>query len=279
MKLKLAQLQLPVTADKKRNLDALAAAMDALDPETPDLVCAGEMFLCPYETANFPVYAEPDDGESVRFLSGLAAAHHVYLSAGSVPERGADGRVYNTAYVFGRDGQRLAKHRKMHLFDIDVRGGQAFRESETLSAGDRVTVFDTEFGKVGLCICFDIRFPELARLMADAGAKLVLVPAAFNTTTGPAHWELAFRSRAVDNQCFYAGTSPARDDAASYHAWGHSLVVSPWGDILAQLDEKPGCLVTEIDLADADDIRAQLPLLSARRRDVYELKTVAPPER
>lgn len=272
LKLKLAQLQLPVAADKRKNLEALAAAMDALDAERPDIVAAGEMFVCPYETALFPRYAEPEEGETARFLSALAAEHRTYLSAGSVPERGEDGRVYNTAYVFDRDGRRIAKHRKMHLFDIDVRGGQTFRESETLAPGDRVTVFDTEFGRVGLCICFDIRFPELARLMADEGARLVLVPAAFNATTGPAHWELNFRSRALDNQCFYAGTSPALDPDASYHAWGHSLVVSPWGDVLAELDEGPGRLVTELDLDRTDDIRAQLPLLSARRRDIYELR-------
>lgn len=271
MTLKLAQLQLPVSADKNRNLDALAGAMARLDADAPDFVAVGEMFICPYETGSFPLYAEPEGGETWRFLSRLAAAHHVWLSAGSVPEVDETGRVYNTAYVFDRDGRQAAKHRKMHLFDIDVRGGQSFRESETLTAGDHVTVFETEFGKIGLCICFDIRFPELARLMADAGARLVLVPAAFNTTTGPAHWELNFRSRALDNQCFYAGTSVAQDLNAAYHAWGHSLVVSPWGDILGRLDEKPGCLLTELDLDHADDIRAQLPLLSARRHDLYEL--------
>ncbi len=276
MKLKLAQLQLPVSADKDRNLGALAGAMARLDPEAPDLVAVGEMFICPYETGLFPLYAEPEDGETRRFLSRLAAEHHVWLSAGSVPEIDDTGRVYNTAYVFDRDGRLAAKHRKMHLFDIDVRGGQSFRESETLTAGDHVTVFDTEFGKIGLCVCFDIRFPELARLMADAGARLILVPAAFNTTTGPAHWELNFRSRALDNQCFYAGTSVAQDLSASYHAWGHSLAVSPWGNVLGQLDEKPGCLVTELDLDDADDIRAQLPLLSARRHDLYELRRKPP---
>ena len=165
----------------------------------------------------------------------------------------------------------IAKHRKMHLFDIDVKGGQTFRESATLTAGDTVTVFDTEFGKMGLCICFDIRFPELGRLMALKGAKVIFVPAAFNETTGPAHWELNFRSRALDNQCWYVGTSSALDPYANYHAWGHSILVSPWGAVIEQLDETPGQMVNAIDLELADDIRAQLPLLSARRTDVYTL--------
>ena len=273
MKMKIAQIQLAACADADANLCAVSDAMDALDAQRPDLVALGEMFCCPYDTACFPAYAEPEGGGTWRALGGLAARHGVLLSAGTAPELGADGRVYNTAYVFGPDGAMLAKHRKMHLFDVDIRGGQRFRESDTLTAGDAVTVFDTAFGPMGLCVCFDIRFPELARLMALRGARVVLVPASFNGTSGPAHWELCFRARAVDNQCWYVGTSGALDTRAGYHAWGHSIVVSPWGDVAAQMDEKPGVQVTEIDLAAVDDVRAQLPLLSARRTDVYRIDT------
>ena len=136
---------------------------------------------------------------------------------GTLPELAED-RVYNTCYVFAPDGQLAAKHRKMHLFDIDVAGGQRFMESETLTAGNSVTTFETPWGVVGVCVCFDFRFTELSELMVLAGAKLVVVPAAFNMTTGPAHWELLFRQRAVDGQCYTVGTSPARDTAAGYVA-------------------------------------------------------------
>lgn len=268
--MKIAQLQTHVYPESQRNLTQLAALIDKVMTEKPDLITLGEMFQCPYITENFPLYAEEEGGETWQKLSQLAASHQVYLSAGSVPEL-ADGKVYNTAYVFDRQGRQIAKHRKVHLFDIDVEGGQSFRESDTLSAGDSVTVFNTEFGKVGLCICFDFRFPELGRLMALKGAKLILVPAAFNMTTGPAHWEVMFRSQALNNQCFVAGTSPARDEDFSYVAWGHSLVVSPWGDIIKEADEKEGFQITEIDLSETDRIRGQLPLLSARRTDVYRL--------
>ena len=145
-------------------------------------------------------------------------------------------------------------------------------ESETLTAGDEVTVFDTEFCKMGLCICYDARFPELFRLMADRGAKLILVPAAFNMTTGPAHWELLFRQRAVDNQVFSVATSSARDPEASYHAWGHSIVTDPWGRVVKQLDAKEEICIVELDLELADRIRAELPLLAHRRTDVYRLE-------
>lgn len=271
-KVTIAQLQLPVHADKAENLRQLERTMDTIAPRKPDFVALGEMFNCPYETGNFPRYAEHEGGETWQTLSRLAAKHGVYLSAGSVPERDGKGRIFNTAYVFDRQGRQIAKHRKTHLFDIDVKGGQSFRESETLTAGDRVTVFDTEFGRMGLCICFDIRFPELARLMVLEGARVIFVPAAFNMTTGPAHWELNFRSRALDNQCYYVGTSNALDESFSYHCWGHSILVSPWGDVIDQMGQAPGYMVNEIDLGYVDDIRVQLPLLSARRTDLYCLE-------
>lgn len=272
--MRIAQLQTQVHADKDENLQEAEALLASLDDRGVDLVCLGEMFCCPYETPNFPVYAESAGGPTWQGLSHMAAAHHVTLSAGSVPERDEAGRVYNTAYVFGPDGAQLARHRKMHLFDVDIPGGQVFHESETLTAGDQVTTFEVPFGTVGLCVCFDCRFPELVRLMALRGAQLILVPAAFNMSTGPAHWELLHRSNALAAQAFVVATSDARDMDAGYHAWGHSMVVGPWGDVRAQLDEKPGVLVTDVDLADVASARRALPTLTARRTDVYELRAV-----
>lgn len=272
--MKIAQIQTNVYKDKKKNLENLEAYLKKIAPESPDLATVGEMFSCPYATENFPVYAEKEGGETWTSLSELAAKYQIYLSAGSVPEVDDQGKVYNTAYVFDRQGRQIAKHRKMHLFDIAIQGGQYFRESDTLTAGDQVTVLDTEFGKIGLCICFDFRFPELARLMVDQGAKVILVPAAFNMTTGPRHWELMHRSRALDNQCFVVSTSPARDTKADYVAWGHSLIVSPWGDVVAEMDEREGYIITIIDLNEVDTVREQLPLLQARRKDIYELHCI-----
>lgn len=270
--MKILQLQTHVYEDKKENLAQLTSLLAAHCPtEKPDLVMLGEMFACPYENRYFPLYAEPDGGETQQRLAGLAAKHGIYLAAGSIPEKGDEGMIYNTAYVFNREGRQIAKHRKAHLFDINVEGGQSFRESDTLAAGNTATVFDTEFGRMGLCICFDCRFPELIRLMVLRGARVILVPAAFNMTTGPAHWDIMFRSRAIDNQCFMVGTSPARDENFSYHAWGHSIIVSPWGTVLSEMDEKEDAGLTEIDLSEISRIRCQLPLLSARRTDIYQL--------
>lgn len=261
--------QTKVLGTKEENLKQMAECMEKADLKNVDMVTFPEMFLCPYETKCFPAFAEREGERTWQWFSRLAKTYQVYLSAGTMPELGEDGRIYNTAYVFDRKGWQIAKHRKIHLFDVDIQGGQYFKESETLSPGNEVTVFDTEFGKMGLCICYDFRFPELARQMVNRGAQLFIVPAAFNMTTGPAHWELLYRSRAVDNQVFTVGTAPARDMAASYHSWGHSLVVNPWGEVLEMLDEKEGSLRCRLDLEQAEAVRRQLPLLAHRRRDIY----------
>ena len=174
--------------------------------------------------------------------------------------------------VYGRRGELLARHRKAHLFDIDVEGGQRFKESDTLSPGNAVTTFETEFGTMGLCVCFDFRFEELARCMCLRGARCIFVPAAFNRTTGPAHWELLFRQRAVDNQCFTVGVSPARDETASYVAYGNSIAVDPWGTVLCRAGTEEATLYADLNLRRADAVRRQLPSLSARRADLYEVR-------
>ena len=271
MNLRIAQLQLPVFAAKEDTYAHVTAACERAAAQGADLIALPEMFCCPYETSNFPLYAEKEGGPTWQFAADLARRLGVYLSAGSMPEADEAGRIYNTAYVFDRQGRQIAKHRKMHLFDINVKGGQVFQESLTLTAGNEVTVFDTEFGRMGLCICYDFRFPELSRLMALQGARLILVPAAFNMTTGPAHWELTFRSQALYNQVYAIGTAPARDLSASYHSWGHSIVADPWGRVAAQLDEAEGMQLVDIDLAYTDEVREQLPLLRHRRTDLYEL--------
>ena len=194
---------------------------------------------------------------------------------GSIPLL-EEGHIYNASFVFDRTGRLLAVHKKVHLFDIAIDGGQVFQESATFTAGDAVTVFDTEFGKMGLCICFDFRFPELARLMALEGARCIFVPAAFNMTTGPAHWELMFRQRAVDNQLFTVGVAPARS-YEGYVSYANSMAVSPWGDIIYRAEEKPALAVVDLDLALIDSVRRQLPLLSARRTDLYAVSHLPRP--
>lgn len=270
-KIKIAAIQMSTVADKMENVRTVKAYLEKIKDENPDFVILPEMFCCPYQTENFPIYAEKEGGPVWQQLSGYAKQYGIYLIGGSMPEKDAEGNVYNTSYIFDREGKQIGKHRKVHLFDIYIKGGQTFKESDTLTAGDSDTVFDTEFGKIGVMLCFDIRFPELSRMMVNDGAKVIFVPAAFNMTTGPAHWELSFRTRALDNQIYMVGCAPARDVSAGYISWGHSIVTDPWGRVIDMLDEKKGILLAELDMDYEEQVREELPLLKSRRKDIYQL--------
>ncbi len=270
--MKVAQIQMKVSIDKEETKKRVVKFIEDIKDENVDFICLGEMFDCPYDINSFREYAEKEGGDIYTFCSSLAKEYGVYFSAGSISEIDDKQRVYNTAYVFDRKGNQIAKHRKMHLFDIDIKGGQYFKESETLTPGNNITTFDTEFGKMGLCVCYDFRFPELSRLMVLEGAKVIFVPAAFNLTTGAAHWNTMFKSQALNNQIFAIGTSPARDHKASYKAYGHSIIINPWGDVVSELEEKERIMIKDLDLSMVDKIREQLPLLKHRRVDVYNLE-------
>ena len=270
-KFRVAAIQMPTVENKMENVKAVRHYLEEIRDQKIDFVVLPEMFCCPYETGKFPEYAEEEGSPVWTALSAYAKEYNTYLVAGSMPEKDEEGHVYNTCYIFDRNGMQIGRHRKTHLFDIDVKGGQSFKESDTLTAGNSGTVFDTEFGKMGVMICFDIRFPEFARMMVNDGAKMIFVPAAFNMTTGPAHWELSFRARALDNQIYMLGCAPARNPA-SYISWGHSIFTDPWGRVRGMLDEREGILICEADLDYENEIREQLPLLKARRNDVYQLK-------
>lgn len=273
MKMKVAAVQMLSVADKRQNLArarALIAQAAALGAE---VIILPEMFCCEYKNSAFIENAEPAGGLVWQTLSGAARDNNIWLIGGTMPE--ADGwRIYNSAFVFDRQGREVARCRKSHLFDIDVEGGQSFRESDTFSRGGDICVFDTEFGRMGLCICFDIRFPEPARIMALDGASAIFCPAAFNMTTGPAHWELMFRGRAVENQLFTIGCAPARDVNGSYVSYANSIIVSPWGDVIARAGTSESILSVELDLDAVASVRRQLPLLSARRSDLYRIERV-----
>lgn len=269
---KAALVQMRVTEDKERNLRSAADAVRRAAAAGAQVVCLPEMFVCPYERHAFLAAREARGGRIWSALAQMAAESRVVLIGGSFPEA-AEGRLYNTCFVFDAAGRQIARHRKVHLFDIDIAGGQRFRESDTFSPGADLTVFDTPLGRFGVVICFDIRFPELMQLMALYGAEAVFVPASFNMTTGPVHWQLLFRARALDAQIFLLGCSAARDARSRYVAYGHSLAISPWGTVLAELGAQPETLLVTLDLDEALRTRAQIPVMAgARRTDLYELR-------
>ena len=270
-KIKLALCQMNVIDDKKANLEKASSMIADGIGNDADFIILPEMFNCPYSNDKFIEYAEDEkDSITLKKISRMAEDNSVYILAGSIPERESE-KIFNTSYLFDRTGQIIAKHRKMHLFDIDVKDRITFKESDVLTAGDQFTLAETEFGKIGIGICYDVRFVELARIMVENGALILFYPGAFNMTTGPAHWELLFRARALDNQVFCVGVAPALNIDASYHSYGHSIATNPWGEVISQADENENLIICEIDLSEIKKIREEIPLLKNKRNDLYEV--------
>ena len=262
--------QMKVLDDKMLNLGKAIDMIDRAAKEGVEMVILPEMFNCPYDTNKFKAYAESrDSSKSIKAVSMAAKNHGVYLVAGSIPEL-LDGKIYNSCFIFDRKGQIIDVHRKMHLFDVDIPDIE-FKESDTITPGNRVTVVDTDPIKIGVAICYDIRFPELFRLMALKDADMMVVPGAFNMTTGPAHWKTTVRARAIDNQTYVAAVSPARNTNLSYVAYGHSIIVDPWGKVIGEAGYGEQIICATIDISYLKNVREELPLLKNRRTDIYEL--------
>ncbi len=270
-KLRLAICQMQVSDDKPANLHQAGEMIAQAAGSGARMVVLPEMFNAPYQTDRLAEYAESYPGLSTTFLSDLARQNKILLVGGSIPEKDAQGRVYNCSYIFDEQGKMVGKHRKIHLFDIDIPGQIYFKESEVFTAGDKLQLISYQGLVAAVIICYDVRFPELARQAALEGAQMLIIPAAFNHTTGPAHWEMLMRTRAIDNQLFVVAASPAYNPAASYHAWGHSMVVDPWGTVISEGGSGEETIYAEIDLAQIEKVRQQLPLLKHRRTDLYKL--------
>jgi len=271
IKLKTAICQMRVTDDKIDNLNHARELIHTAARSGAGLVVLPEIFSVPYQTEIMAANAEIFPGPSTSFLSAVARQEGIILVGGSIPERGQDGKIYNTCYVFDDQGELIGKQQKLHLFDIDIPGQISFRESALLAAGNRLQIIKHKDLVFAVIICYDIRFPELARLAALEGAQVLVVPAAFNLTTGPAHWELLMRSRAVDNQLFVIAASPARNHAAKYQAWGHSLVADPWGTIISEAGIAEEIIYAELDFSLITKLRREMPLFLHRRTDIYDL--------
>ena len=268
---KLALCQMEVIDNKDSNIKKALEMIKVAAENKSDMVILPEMFNCPYDNSKFREYAEErKNSKTLKAIKESAKELNLYIVAGSIPEL-EDDNLYNSSFIFDRDGKIIGHNRKMHLFDIDIPGKICFKESETLSAGNQITVVDTELCKIGVAICYDIRFPELLRLMALKGAELIVIPGAFNMTTGPAHWETLIRSRAIDNQLYVAAASPARNEELSYVAYGNSMVADPWGEIVARAGEKEEIVHADIKLSKIKEVRKELPVLNGRRNDIYGL--------
>ncbi|KAJ2743106.1 Omega-amidase nit3 [Coemansia sp. BCRC 34301] len=272
--IKLALVQLAVGLKKATNLARARSKVLEAAGAGANIVVLPECFNSPYGTSFFSEFAEEIDptrpSESIKALSEMARESKVYLVGGSIPEREKNtGDLFNTCTVWSPEGQMLAKHRKVHLFDVNFPGKIVFTESEVLKPGNSLSEFATPWGKFGVAICYDIRFPEMATIAARRGCVGMIYPGAFNMTTGPLHWELLLRARAVDNQIFTAACSPALHDMATYKAWGHSTIVDPYARIIATTGQTEDIVYGTLDLGLVEDVRKTLPISSQRRFDVY----------
>ena len=276
--IKIALCQMNVVDNKEKNIEKAIQMIKESKNQGADLAVLPEMFNCPYENEKFIEYAERlEDSQTLKEIAEIAKEENIHVLAGSIPELERDDEndtdsIYNTAVFFDNNGKQLGKHRKMHLFDIDVKGKIYFKESDTLSAGNDFTIINTDLARIGIGICYDIRFVELSRIMALNGAEILIFPGAFNLTTGPAHWELLFKSRALDNQVYAIGVAPALDEDASYNSYGHSIAVNPWGEVIEELDYSEELKIVEIDLDEIKRVREEIPVLKNRRTDLYEIK-------
>ncbi len=268
---KIALVQNQIQPQKAANLKRAQKLLARAAQGGAKLAVLPELFDAPYDAPDFLPLADPlPGGETGRMLSGAAREHGIYV-AGSMVELGDDGRAYNAGVIWSPDGEMIHKQRKVHLYDVDIPGGVTFKESDFFGFGDSFGVVKTELGVLGMAICHDMRFPELFRPQALAGVELIIVPAAFNLTSGPAHWEILIRTRAMENTVYMAVCGGGANPQVDYPYWGHSTLADPYGDIVAQASGRDEEIVWgEFSRRRLNEVRQALPVLKQRRPRVYE---------
>lgn len=265
-----AAIQFASCTDVKANLEmAEILVADAVEQGAKLVVLPENLALMGQQDTDKLQYAEADGTGPIQdFLAKLAAEHKIWLVGGTIPLQAEPGKAYASCLVYDEEGRRVGRYDKIHLFDVDLPGSsEQYRESATTVAGDAPLVLDTPVGRLGVAVCYDLRFPELFRQMADAGAEIFAVPAAFTAKTGAAHWELLLRARAVENLAYVVASAQGGLHENGRETYGNSMVVDPWGTVLTRLDTRPGVAVAKIDLDSQRQKRTAFPALSHRRLD------------
>lgn len=269
--MKLVAIQLNAQADWLHNRQQIADLLAQLPNERPCLVLLPENFACLGTTAEYQRIAEPlGAGPIQQQLADWARQWGIWLVAGSLPTRVADeARLHTSSLVYAPDGTLQGHYHKLHLFDVDVADGHGqYRESASFAPGQRWQVVASPFGGLGLSICYDVRFPELYRQLRMAGAEVLLVPAAFTHVTGQAHWLALLRARAIENQCYVLAANQCGVHGGGRQTWGHSVIIDPWGQVLAEAGHESGLIHAELDPQFLNKIRGDMPVLNhARLRD------------
>ena len=272
MKFLLAMLQIDTQEDKRMNLDKISNLIDEAVQKGAQVIALPEVST--YIGAGAADHAEVlGEGDSFELFSKKAKEHQIWIHGGSIycqnPQD--EKRPLNTSLIVSPQGELVASYDKIHLFDVEISKGPSVKESDRISKGSRLVTVATDYGTWGLSICYDLRFPELFRLLALEGAEILFLPANFTTITGKDHWETLLRARAIENCCYVVATGQI-GMKPKFRAYGRSMVIDPWGNILAQAPDKEGVTLVEIDLDDVAKYREQLYPLFNRRADLYELK-------
>jgi predicted amidohydrolase len=273
-KIRIACVQMTSRVDKSANLETAERLVAQAAATGADVVVLPEKWNVIGDAAVYHATAEPlEGGESVAAMSDWARSHGITLVGGSIAER-REGRekLSNTSLVFDSGGQIVAVYRKIHLFDVEV-GGVVYRESEAEEPGDEPVVAEVEGWKLGLTVCYDVRFPELYRILALEGAEVVTVPAHFTTPTGKDHWHVLLRARAIENQLYVVAAAQIGETLPGKPAYGRSLIADPWGLVVAQAADEETVISAELDRAHLQDIRAKLPSLANRQANAYRWPT------
>jgi predicted amidohydrolase len=266
MKYIAAAVQMLASDDKAANLNEAEHWLRCAAANGARLVVLPEVFIWRGNKKLEHEFAEAIPGPTAERLAALARELKIYLLGGSILEAiPASSKCYNTSLLFDPAGNLCAAYRKVHLFDVDLANGVSLRESESRAHGSDVVVADTELGTLGLSVCYDLRFPELYRGLADKGAQVIFVPSAFTAFTGQAHWETLLRARAIENQAYIIAADQFGKPPKSFECHGHSMIVDPWGTIVAELADGPGVVSAEIDFDQLAKVRAELPALQHRR--------------
>jgi deaminated glutathione amidase len=264
-----AAVQLNSTDEYDRNLEAAGRLVRDAAADGAELVVLPEKWTVLGSPDALRSSAEPLDGPALTAASEWARELGIFLVAGSVPEVVRDqDKLANTSVMFGPGGERRAVYRKIHLFDVDV-GDVAYRESATEQAGSEIALGEADGVQVGLSICYDLRFPELYRILALRGARVITVPSAFTERTGRDHWEVLIRARAIEDQVFIVAAAQIGYAPPHYRSYGRSMIVDPWGVVLAQAADREGFVAADLDFSIQDDMRGSLPSLRHRRPETY----------
>jgi predicted amidohydrolase len=262
-----AAIQMNAGPDKPANLERAEQLVRVGAARGANLVALPEVFNWRGKRNEQAAAAETLDGPTLTLMSRLAHELQIHIVAGSITEQAVagDSRCYNTSVLLGPDGKQIAVYRKIHLFDIDLPGRVTVRESDTKLAGDDVVTASTPLGAIGLSICYDLRFPELYRRLTFAGAQIIAIPSAFTFPTGEAHWEALIRARAIENQAYVIAPAQFGPNIYGYSDYGNSMIVDPWGRVLARASDQEGVVVAPIDLEYQERVRRELPALKHAR--------------